>query len=173
MNNFLLLSQKTVFALKTGLFSQLALVLSTVCWPDCVCGVCLPLAPLSLCRPTTGHLMHPSPLQPPTPPPPLSLPRCPLHFSHLLSCLNSVSPAFAFSVSLMFFSAASWVQTSPSASKLTQFGPYSPVSDHCPLSRSSASLSPWLAGCWHSCPYEYLSFRWIKTDQDLAFGEFL
>lgn len=43
-----------------------------------------------------------------------------------------MSPAFTLSASLMPFSCTFWDQCPLSASKLLQFGPYSPTSDHCP-----------------------------------------
>lgn len=150
-------------------FSHFHSLLTWLClWGVLAFGPTQPLP--SHCRspnasqPTSSFLNRP-----PAPPPVQSV----VFFSFLLCYLNSVLSALALSVSLIFFSFTSWAQTFPSASKLTKFGPYSPISDHCPSSRSSESLSPWLTNCWHSCPYEYLSFRWIKTDQDLALGEFL
>lgn len=62
-----------MFALKTQVSSQLASVTSTVCWPDCVCEVRSPLAPLNPCHRTAGHLMRLSPhqlLEPPSRPSP-------------------------------------------------------------------------------------------------------
>lgn len=92
-------------------------------------GSALALGPA---QPMSSHRRSPNAPQPTSPPTPLPSVWSIVFLPFLLRYLNSVSPAFALAVSLMFFSSTSWVQTSPSASKLIQFGPYSPISDDCP-----------------------------------------
>lgn len=149
---------------------------STICWPHCVCGMRSPLAPLNPCHPTAGHLMHLSPHPAAwTPLPPLSLPYglfyfFPFFFFSLtklsVSCFCTLCKLSVFLLYLLGSNLSRHVQMYSVWALFTYFRSLFPF-------RSSDSLSPWLTGCWHSCPYEYLSFRWKKTDQDLALGEFL